>query len=59
MSGMDRFKIGDTVQITSKIMMGSVGTVVHLDEKRQKYLVRTTAQSQDYFTEDELKIFTS
>lgn len=55
---MDKFKIGDTVQITAATMNGSVGTVVHLDEKRQKYLVRVTDQTQNYYTGDELKKFT-
>lgn len=56
---MERFKVGDTVQVTGTTMTGNVGTVVHLDKKRQKYLVRITDATQNYFTEDELKAFTS
>jgi len=56
---MDEFKIGDTVQMTGPVMTGNVGTVVHLDEKRGKYLVRISGQTQNYFTAAELKIFTA
>lgn len=59
MAGMDNFTIGDTVQITGSTMTGSVGTVVYLDQERQKYLVRTTSAAQDYFTEDEITLFGS
>lgn len=56
---MDEFKIGDTVQMTGPVMTGNVGTVVHLDEKRGKYLVRISDETQNYFTAAELKIFTA
>ena len=56
---MGKFKVGDTVQITGTTMTGNVGTVVHLDKKREKYLVRVTDETQNYFTEDELEAFTS
>lgn len=59
MANLEEFKIGDTVQITGTSMTGNVGTVVHLDEKRQKYLVRIASGMQNYFTGDELKRFTS
>lgn len=49
--------IGDTVRITGSTMTGNVGTVVHLDEKRGKVLVRIDQQTQNYFTEDELEMF--
>jgi len=54
---VNEFAIGDTVQITGTTMTGSVGTVVHLDEKRGKYLVRVTPQLQDYFVPEDLKRF--
>lgn len=56
---MDEYKIGDTVQVTGKIMPGSVGTVVHLDQKRQKYLVRITDETQNYYSAEELELFVS
>ncbi|MFD4638612.1 hypothetical protein ACFWN2_14945 [Lentzea sp. NPDC058436] len=54
---MGDFKIGDTVQMTGTTMTGNVGTVVHLDDDRGKVLVRIDAQTQNYFTPGELKIF--
>ncbi|MDT8912336.1 hypothetical protein [Amycolatopsis sp. PS_44_ISF1] len=54
---MSEFAIGDTVQITAQIMKGNVGTVVHLDEKTGKYLVRIGGATQNYFTAQELKKF--
>ena len=54
---MDQFKVGDTVQMTGPVMTGNVGTVVHLDKKREKYLVRITDETQNYFTAAELKLF--
>ncbi|UOX92234.1 hypothetical protein MUY14_17005 [Amycolatopsis sp. FBCC-B4732] len=56
---MDNFKIGETVRITGRTMTGSVGTVVHLDEKRGKYLVRVSDVLQNYFTAEELEVFSS
>lgn len=56
---MDEFKIGDTVQITGAVMTGNVGTVVSIDQKREKYLVRITDETQNYFTATELKIFSA
>ena len=55
---MKELKIGDTVQITGAVMTGNVGTVVSIDEKRGKYLVRVGGATQNYFAADELKIFT-
>lgn len=55
---MDKFAVRDTVQITGPTMTGNVGTVVYLDEKRQKYLVRITDETQNYFTEGDLRMFT-
>lgn len=51
------FKIGDTVKITGATMTGNVGTVVSLDEKRQKYLVRITEETQNYFPANDLELF--
>ncbi|WP_224390017.1 hypothetical protein [Pseudonocardia sp. ICBG1293] len=56
---MSEFAVGDTVQITAQSMKGNVGTVVHLDEKRGKYLVRISAVTQNYFTAEELEKFTA
>ncbi|MFJ6532352.1 hypothetical protein [Microbacterium sp. NPDC091662] len=56
---MSDFAIGDTVQITGPTMTGNVGTVVSIDEKRGKYLVRITDVTQNYFTPDELKVFSA
>ncbi|MFK0240533.1 MULTISPECIES: hypothetical protein [unclassified Microbacterium] len=56
---MNDFAIGDTVQITGRTMTGNVGTVVSIDEKRGKYLVRITDVTQNYFTPDELKLFSA
>ena len=38
-------------------MAGNVGTVVFIDDEREKYLVRFGAVTQNYFGADELKIF--
>lgn len=54
---MDTFTIGQTVRITAPSMKGIVGTVVHKDTKREKYLVRVDAMTQNYFTEDEIEAF--
>jgi transcription antitermination factor NusG len=54
---MADFKIGDTVKITAAAMTGNVGTVVSIDEKREKFLVRTSDVTQNYFTADELELF--
>ena len=56
---MSAFAIGDTVQVTGSTMTGNVGTVVSFDEKRSKYLVRVTDVTQNYFTAEELVIFTA
>lgn len=54
---MPKFAIGDTVQVTGAVMTGNVGTVVSIDTKRDKYLVRITDVTQNYFTEAELTFF--
>ncbi|MEW2462249.1 hypothetical protein [Microbacterium sp. K41] len=54
---MNEFAIGDMVQITGSPMTGTVGTVVSFDEKRQRYLVRIDAMTQNYFTADDLTVF--
>lgn len=56
---MEDFEIGETVRITGKTMTGNVGTVVHLDEKREKYLVRISDVTQNYFSADELERFSA
>ncbi len=56
---MNDFAIGDTVQVMGRTMTGNVGTVVSIDEKRGKYLVRITDVTQNYFTADELKLFSA
>jgi len=56
---MNEFNVGDTVQITGAVMTGNVGTVVSIDEKREKYLVRITEETQNYFAAAELKLFTA
>ncbi len=56
---MSDFAIGDTVQVTGPTMTGNVGTVVSIDEKRGKYLVRITDVTQNYFTADELRLFSA
>lgn len=56
---MNEFNIGDVVRITGSVMPGSVGTVVSLDDKRGKYLVRITEAVQNYYTAEELELFRS
>ncbi|AZS41584.1 hypothetical protein ABTZ44_10720 [Microbacterium oxydans] len=56
---MNEFAIGDTVQITGPTMTGNVGTVVSIDEKRGKFLVRITDVTQNYFTPTDLKLFSA
>lgn len=54
---MHEFKIGDTVRIIGSVMPGSVGTVVAIDDTREKYLVRITDVTQNYYRADELELF--
>lgn len=54
---MTEFQIGDTVQIIGAGMTGSVGTVVHRDEKRGKYLVRVGGSAQNYYDAEEIELF--
>lgn len=54
---MDEFTIGDTVQMTGRVMTGNVGIVVSIDTKREKYLVRITDLIQNYFPAADLKLF--
>jgi len=55
---VNEFKVGDTVQATGSRMAGNVGTVIWIDHKRARYLVLITPQTQNYFTADELKLYT-
>ena len=57
MPDMDAFAIGDTVEITGPVMTGNVGTVVHLDTAREKYLVRVGGATQNYFPAEQLRLF--
>ncbi len=53
---MKAFQIGDIVSaIYGKLPL--VGTVVHFDEKTQKYLVRFSGVQQLYYAADELRPF--
>lgn len=56
---MAAFAVGDTVQITGAVMTGNVGTIVSFDGKRERYLVRVGAVTQNYFAEDDLTLFES
>lgn len=55
---MNEFTIGDVVQMTGSVMTGNVGIVVWIDDERERYLVRVSAVTQNYFTADELKLYT-
>ncbi|MFJ8795455.1 hypothetical protein ACWEQC_46200 [Streptomyces shenzhenensis] len=52
---MGAFAVGDTVTVTGKTMTGNVGIVIHIDEAKNRYLVRISAVTQNWFTADELK----
>ncbi|MCR2824957.1 hypothetical protein [Microbacterium sp. zg.Y909] len=52
---MQDFTVGDTVQATGSRMTGNVGTVIWIDEERERYLVLISPQTQNYFTADELR----
>lgn len=54
---MNVFSIGETVRIKGKTMTGNVGTVIFLDRKTEKYLVRISAVTQNYFDADELETY--
>jgi transcription antitermination factor NusG len=54
---MNEYTVGDTVRITGSTMTGNVGTVVHLDTDKQKYLVRIDAVTQNWFGADALEPF--
>lgn len=54
---MDEFKVGQVVKIVGASMPGVVGTVIYLDEKRGKYLVRVSGVTQLYFPADELEAY--
>lgn len=56
---MNEFNIGDTVQIITGPMKHSVGTVVYLYEETGKYLVRTGVGAQDYYSPDQIELFSS
>lgn len=56
---MGTFSIGQIVRITGDVMTGNVGTVVYLDEKRERYLVRIDGMTQNYFTADEIELYGS
>ncbi|MFF4596631.1 hypothetical protein [Amycolatopsis sp. NPDC001319] len=51
---MADFAVGETVRITGTTM---TGTVVHVDDKRRKSLVRTGDVTQNSFSADELERF--
>lgn len=50
---MDKYKLGDLVQITDTSMKNLPGVVVYLDKKNEKYLIRVGTQ-QLYFSENQL-----
>ncbi|MFE5901209.1 hypothetical protein ACFQ67_27850 [Streptomyces sp. NPDC056488] len=56
---MEKFKVGDIVRITGSVMTGNIGTVVHLDQKHERYLVRVTDLTQNYFPESDLEPYAS
>ncbi|WP_173425496.1 hypothetical protein [Lactiplantibacillus herbarum] len=51
---LDQYKIGELVYATYGTLP-LVGTIVQIDSKHQKYLVRFSGVQQLYYTEDELK----
>lgn len=53
------FTIGATVRVTGSSMTGNVGTVVAVDEDRQRYLVLISSVTQNWFSADELEEFTT
>ncbi|MBK1787435.1 hypothetical protein [Prauserella cavernicola] len=56
---MDEYAVGDTVRITGSTMTGNVGTVVHIDAAREKYLVRVDAVTQNWFGAGDLERFSA
>lgn len=54
---MSGFRVGDIVQAMGSRMTGNVGTVIWIDEKRGRYLVLISPQTQNYFTADELRLY--
>jgi hypothetical protein len=54
---MSEFSIGQTVQITGTTMTGDVGTIVHIDQKKDRYLVRIDAQTQNWFSAADLQSY--
>jgi ribosomal protein S4E len=56
---MVNLSVGQTVRITGSAMTGNVGTIVHFDDKRERYLVRIDAMTQNYFTAEELEEFSA
>lgn len=54
---MGDFKVGDTVQVQAgDVMRGTVGTLVHWDEKKQKWLVRVADIQQNWVSPEHLKV---
>lgn len=51
------FKIGDMVRIKGLSMQGSVGIVVHHEEKRGTYSVQVTDMLQDYYAPEDIELF--
>lgn len=54
---MNKFKVGSQVELPKEMHPGVPGTVIMVDEKKEKYLVRFNGVQQQYFTEDQLKIW--
>lgn len=53
---MTKYNVGDIVQLTNP-KLPIVGLVTVKDDEKNKYLVRFSAGTQDYFAEEELMLY--
>ncbi|TDQ40859.1 hypothetical protein [Aureibacillus halotolerans] len=54
---MNKFKVGEVVEVPESVMKRVPGIVVSFDEGQEKYLIRFGALQQLYFSEDEIELW--
>ncbi|MEG0254053.1 MAG: hypothetical protein RR554_00765 [Vagococcus sp.] len=53
---MTKYNVGDIIQLTNP-KLPIVGLITEKDSQKNKYLVRFSAGTQDYFSEEELMLY--
>lgn len=54
---MDKFKVGDLVEVPDSSMKSVPGVVVYFDEKQEKYLIRFGGSQQLFYSENEIVVW--